>query len=123
MHPEFRATAIRRFFTGLTEYAFHARLGVADPPLVDYIAELLVRFVRSDSLFVALVRLISVKRPEAQQHRVVVFCQILPEILSTKLQSSRRLAFHDLANRAAQCENRSGKAVAKLNRIDHEHRQ
>jgi hypothetical protein len=51
MHQENRITAIRRFFTGLTEYAFHARLGVADPPLVDYIAELLVRFVRSDDLY------------------------------------------------------------------------
>jgi hypothetical protein len=51
MHPEGRASAIRRFFAGLTEYAFHSRLGVADPPLVDYIAELLVRFVRSDELY------------------------------------------------------------------------
>jgi hypothetical protein len=46
-----RDSATRRFFTGLTEYAFEARLGVADPPLVDYIAELLVRFVRSDELY------------------------------------------------------------------------
>ena len=46
-----RSSAMRRFFTGLTEYAFEARLGVADPPLVDYIAELLVRFVRSDELY------------------------------------------------------------------------
>ncbi len=51
MHEENRTSAVRRFFTGLTEYAFHARLGVADPPLVDYIAELLVRFVRSDDLY------------------------------------------------------------------------
>jgi hypothetical protein len=51
MHQESRASAVRRFFTGLTEYAFHARLGVADPPLVDYISELLVRFVRSDELY------------------------------------------------------------------------
>jgi len=51
MHQESRASAVRRFFTGVTEYAFHARLGVADPPLVDYIAELLVRFVRSDNLY------------------------------------------------------------------------
>jgi len=35
---------IRRFFTGLTEYTFEGRLGVADPPLIDYIAEMLVRF-------------------------------------------------------------------------------
>lgn len=48
---ESRLSASRRFFTGLTEFAFEARLGVADPPLVDYIAELLVRFVRSDELY------------------------------------------------------------------------
>ena len=51
MHQDCRVSAVRRFFTGLTEYAFHARLGVTDPPLVDYIAELLVRFVRSDELY------------------------------------------------------------------------
>ncbi len=31
---------VERFFRGLTEYAFHARLGVVDPPLVDYVAVL-----------------------------------------------------------------------------------
>ena len=46
-----RDSATRRFFTGLTEYAFEARLGVADPPLIDYLAELLVRFVRSDEMY------------------------------------------------------------------------
>jgi hypothetical protein len=51
MHQESRLSAVRRFFTGLTEYAFQARLGVADPPLVDYVAELLVRFVRNEELY------------------------------------------------------------------------
>jgi hypothetical protein len=51
MYADTRLSATRRFFVGLTEYAFAARLGVADPPLVDYIAELLVRFVRADDLF------------------------------------------------------------------------
>jgi hypothetical protein len=51
MQEDGRLTATRRFFTGLTEYAFEARLGVADPPLVDYLAELLVRFVRADELY------------------------------------------------------------------------
>lgn len=51
MHADVRGEILRRFFAGVTEYAFHARLGVADPPLVDYIAELLVRFVRSDELY------------------------------------------------------------------------
>jgi hypothetical protein len=39
---------IDRFFRGLTEYAFHTRLGVVDPPLIDYVALLLVRFLRND---------------------------------------------------------------------------
>jgi hypothetical protein len=51
MYSELRASAIRRFFSGLTEYAFHSRLGIADTTLVDYISELLVRFVRSDELY------------------------------------------------------------------------
>lgn len=44
---------IDRFFRGLTEYAFHARLGVVDPPLVDYLALLLVRFLRHDAIVTA----------------------------------------------------------------------
>ncbi len=44
------AGSLDRYFTGLTEFVFHARLGVADPPLVDYLSQLLHRFVRSDSL-------------------------------------------------------------------------
>lgn len=40
---------IDRFFRGLTEYAFHTRLGVVDPPLVDYVSILLVRFLRNDA--------------------------------------------------------------------------
>ena len=42
---------MRRFFAGLTESAFYGRLGIADPPLVEYLSELLVRFVRSDAIF------------------------------------------------------------------------
>ena len=51
MRADSRAQVLRRFFAGLTEYAFHSRLGVADPPLVDYLSELLVRFVRYDELY------------------------------------------------------------------------
>jgi len=42
---------LQRFFAGIAEYTFQAQLGVADPPLVDYVSDLLVRFVRYDSLF------------------------------------------------------------------------
>jgi hypothetical protein len=41
---------IGRFFRGLTEHAFHARLGIVDPPLVDYVSLLLVRFIRNDDI-------------------------------------------------------------------------
>jgi hypothetical protein len=39
---------LRKFFTGLAEHVFEARLGVADPPLVDYLGGVLVRFTHSD---------------------------------------------------------------------------
>ena len=42
---------LRRFFSGLTEYTFQSQLGVVDPPLVDYISDLLSRFVRNDSIY------------------------------------------------------------------------
>ena len=46
-----KTPVLRRFFGGLTEQAFQARLGVADPPLTDYLADMLVRFVRCDVVF------------------------------------------------------------------------
>src|SRR5438105_14231005 len=42
---------LRRFFAGLTEYAFGTRLGMADPALVEYLGDLLTRFVRTDAVF------------------------------------------------------------------------
>lgn len=50
MYSADRPDDIDRFFRGLTEHAFHARLGVCDPPLVDYVATLLIRSLRSDQL-------------------------------------------------------------------------
>jgi hypothetical protein len=46
-----RNELLQRFFAGITEYAFAVRMGVADPPLVDYVAEMLVRFVKSDAIY------------------------------------------------------------------------
>jgi hypothetical protein len=43
--------AVHRFFSGLTEHVFQAELGVADPPLIDYISDLVCRFVRLGALF------------------------------------------------------------------------
>jgi hypothetical protein len=42
---------LRRLFAGLTEHAFLATLGVADPPLIDYLSMLLARFLHSDDLY------------------------------------------------------------------------
>jgi len=39
---------IQRYFAGLAENTFHSQLGVVDPPMIDYLTELLIRSVRSD---------------------------------------------------------------------------
>lgn len=43
--------SLRKLFAATIENTFHAELGVADPALIDYIVDLLVRFVRLDALF------------------------------------------------------------------------
>ncbi|MEO1616251.1 MAG: hypothetical protein AAFV88_10405 [Planctomycetota bacterium] len=45
------ASAIERFFRGISEFIFHSKLGVADVQLVDYVGDLMLRFVRVDSLY------------------------------------------------------------------------
>jgi hypothetical protein len=42
---------LRRLFAGLTEHAFFSHLGVADPPLTDYLSSLLSRFVHFDAVY------------------------------------------------------------------------
>ena len=44
---------LKRLFAALAEQTVAVDLGVADPPLVDYLAEMLVRFVRIDAIFSA----------------------------------------------------------------------
>ena len=51
MHEQSRGKQVRQFFAGMTEYVFQTRLGVADPPLVDYLSELLTRFLRLDDVY------------------------------------------------------------------------
>ena len=41
--------ALRHLFAGCCEYAFQAELGVADPRLIDYMVDLLMRFARSEA--------------------------------------------------------------------------
>ncbi len=41
---------LRRLFAGLVESAFYTEMGVGDPKLVDYVADLLATFVHMDSV-------------------------------------------------------------------------
>ena len=43
--------SLYRFFSGLAEFTFETRLGIADPALVDYIAALLARFIHCDAIY------------------------------------------------------------------------
>lgn len=51
MNADRPAFPLRDFFAGVAEYAFETRLGIADPPLVDYLTDLLTRFIRFDTLY------------------------------------------------------------------------
>ncbi|MGI9517978.1 MAG: hypothetical protein ACR2NP_13075 [Pirellulaceae bacterium] len=41
---------IDRYFAGLAENTFQTQLGIVDPTLIDYMSDLLIRFVRSDAV-------------------------------------------------------------------------
>ena len=43
-------TTLKRYCSCISEHVFQAQLGVCDPPLVDYVSELLYRFTRLDQL-------------------------------------------------------------------------
>jgi hypothetical protein len=42
---------LRRLFAGLTEHAFLASIGITDPPLIDYVSELLTRFTHIGAVY------------------------------------------------------------------------
>jgi len=46
--PNPEKSPVRRYFAGLAENTFQAQLGIVDPPVVDYVSNLLIRFIRSD---------------------------------------------------------------------------
>ena len=50
MKSSHQTSTLWRYFAGIAEYVFQAKLGLADPPLVDYVSCLLTRFVRSDAM-------------------------------------------------------------------------
>jgi hypothetical protein len=44
-----RGGVLSRFFAGICECVFEGQLGVADPPLIDYLSNLMLRFARLDT--------------------------------------------------------------------------
>jgi hypothetical protein len=51
MAPDRSASALLRYFAGITEQTFEGRLGVADPTLIDYVSGLLSRFIRTETVY------------------------------------------------------------------------
>lgn len=46
-----RQETIEKYFAGIAENTFHTQLGVVNPPLVNYVTDLLIRFVRLDNFY------------------------------------------------------------------------
>ncbi|PQO26959.1 hypothetical protein C5Y96_19475 [Blastopirellula marina] len=51
MHADDDSTKMHRFFAGITEQTFQAKLGVPDTDLIDYLTGLLTRFIHSEMVF------------------------------------------------------------------------
>lgn len=43
--------SLERLFAALTEHTFQTDFGVADPPLIEYLSKLLLRFLHADALY------------------------------------------------------------------------
>jgi hypothetical protein len=51
MEPVEAGHPLRRLFAGITEQTFMRLLGIGDPSLVDYLSELLSRFIHQDAIY------------------------------------------------------------------------
>lgn len=80
-----RSEALHRFFAGITEYTFATRLGVADPPLVDYLSAMLTHFVRTDAIF-------GLRTPTGE--RLVAVTDMLQEAQCRQGSARRRVHRH-----------------------------
>ena len=80
-----RSEALHRFFSGITEYTFTTRLGVADPPLIDYLSALLTHFVRTDAIF-------GLRTPTGE--RLIAVADMLEEAHSRQGPARRRVHRH-----------------------------
>ncbi len=80
-----RNKVLCRFFAGLTEYTFTTKLGVADPPLIDYLSEMLAHLVRTDTIY-------GVRTPTGERLSQVV--DMLAEAQARQGAAARRLHRH-----------------------------
>ncbi len=72
---------LMRLFRGLTECTFMTELGIADPPLVGYVADLLVRFVPSDNIW---------RVRDAQGRRITQVTAMIEEAETSNTEDRRR---------------------------------
>ena len=77
--------ALSRLFTALTEQTFQVEFGIADPLLTDYLAELLLRFTRSDCIY---------RFRDAEGHRLSEVVDMLEEAEQRQSKPQRELHRH-----------------------------
>lgn len=80
-HPIPESHPLHRLFRGLTEHTFLAELGIGDPRLVGYVADLLARFVPSEGLWPV---------RDAQGCRITELTALLVEAHHTADETRRR---------------------------------
>ena len=51
MAPLLNGEVLRRLFAGAVEQTFEAELGISDPPLIEYLVGMLLRFLRQEAIF------------------------------------------------------------------------
>jgi hypothetical protein len=78
---------LRRLFAGITEHTFIEALGVADPPLTDYLSGLLSRFIHIDAIF-------RLKNAEGKRLEEVAEMMIEAEALPPEGRTAREVHRH-----------------------------
>jgi hypothetical protein len=79
---------LRRLFAGITEQTFMNALGVADPPLTDYLSNLLSRFIHIDSVY----RLKNAEgRPLAEVAEMMIEAEAMPPEGRTRREVHRHI--------------------------------
>lgn len=76
---------LRRVFAGAAEQTFEAELGIADPPLVEYLVELLLRFLRQEAIY---------RVRDASGHRLTQVADMVEEAEHRAARTRREIYRH-----------------------------